>query len=59
MKLPVEREHSHLKEAHCGGRTLAGILERPTIEKILTHLVLDPQPPPRRKAREAAGTEAV
>jgi len=25
----------------------------PAIEKILTHLGLDPQPPPRGKAREA------
>jgi hypothetical protein len=30
----------------------AAILERPVIEKILTHLGLDPQPPPRGRARE-------
>ena len=29
------------------------ILEQPVIEKILTHLGLDPQPPPRGRAREA------
>ena len=32
---------------------IAAILERPVIEKILTHLGLDPQPPPRGRAREA------
>ncbi|GMV03331.1 MAG: hypothetical protein AMXMBFR52_29860 [Burkholderiales bacterium] len=31
----------------------AAILERPVIEKILAHLGLDPQPPPRGRAREA------
>jgi hypothetical protein len=45
---------------HCpncvGGelKIIAAILERPVIEKILTHLGLDPQPPPRGRAREAA-----
>jgi hypothetical protein len=45
---------------HCpncvGGelKIIAAILERPMIEKILTHLGLDPQPPPRGRAREAA-----
>jgi integrase len=29
------------------------ILERPVSEKILTYLGLDPQPPPRGRAREA------
>jgi hypothetical protein len=40
----------------CGGRQvkiIAAILERAAIEKILTHLGLDPQPPPRGNAREA------
>ncbi len=35
---------------NCGGgelKIIAAILERPVIEKILTHLALDPQPPPR------------
>lgn len=30
-----------------------GGLERPVIEKVLTHLGLDLQPPPRGRAREA------
>jgi len=32
---------------------IAAILERPVIEKILTYLGLDPQPPPRGQRREA------
>jgi hypothetical protein len=39
---------------NCGGgefKIIAGILERPVIEKILTHLGLDPQPPTRGRAR--------
>ena len=41
---------------NCGGGQLeiiAAILERPVIEKILTHLGLEPQPPPKGRAREA------
>ncbi len=41
---------------NCGAgvlKTIAAILESPVIEKILTHLRLDPQPPPRGRAREA------
>lgn len=41
---------------NCGAgelKIIAAILERPVIEKILTHLGLDPQPPPRARAREA------
>jgi len=30
---------------------IATILERPVIEKILTHMGLEPQPPPRAPAR--------
>ena len=33
-------------------KIIAAILEWPVIEKILTHLGLDPQPPPRGRARE-------
>lgn len=33
-------------------KIIAAILERPVLEKILTHLGLDPQPPPRGRARE-------
>ena len=35
---------------NCGSgelKIVAAILERPVIEKILAHLGLDPQPPPR------------
>jgi hypothetical protein len=41
---------------NCGGgelKIIAAILERPVIEKILAHLGLDPQPPPRGRACEA------
>lgn len=41
---------------NCGARELkiiAAILERPVIKKILSHLGLDPQPPPRGRARQA------
>jgi len=41
---------------NCGGgelKIIAAILERPVVEKILTHLGLDPQPPPRARAPEA------
>jgi hypothetical protein len=40
----------------CGGvqvKIIAAILERAVIGKILAHLGLDPQPPPRSKAGEA------
>jgi len=40
---------------NCGGgelKIIAAILERPVIEKILTHLGLDPRPPPRGRAGE-------
>jgi hypothetical protein len=38
---------------HCGGelRIVAAILQRQTIEKILNHLGLEAQPPPRAPAR--------
>ncbi len=35
----------------CELKIIAAVLERPVIEKILTHLGLDPQPPPRGRAR--------
>ena len=41
---------------NCGAgelKIIAAILERPAIEKILSHLGLDPQPPPRGRARES------
>jgi hypothetical protein len=40
---------------NCGAgelKIIAAILGRPVIEKILTHLGLDPQPPPKAPARE-------
>ena len=40
---------------NCGGgefKIIAASLERSVIEKILTHLGLDPQPPPNGRARE-------
>jgi hypothetical protein len=48
----IDRQH----RPDCGGgelKIIAAILERPVIEKILTHLGLDPQTPPRGRAREA------
>jgi hypothetical protein len=39
-------------------KIIAAILERPVIEKILSHLGLDPQPPPRGRAREAGRHQA-
>ena len=41
---------------NCGDgelKIIAAILGRPVVEKILTHLGLDPQPPPKGRAREA------
>ena len=42
------------RRPNCGAgelKSIAAILERPVIEKILTHLGLDPQPPPKGRAR--------
>ena len=41
------------------GVLVEDILERPVIEKILTHLGLDPQPPPKGRAREAGHAVAA
>ena len=39
---------------NCGDfKIIAAILERPLVEKNLTHLGMDPQPPPKGRAREA------
>ena len=43
-------------DSDCGGgqiEIIAAILKRPEIEKILSHLGIDPQPPPKGRAREA------
>ena len=48
----IDMEHC----PNCGGgelKIIAAILERAVVEKILSHLGLDPQPPPRGRAREA------
>ena len=43
----------HCPNCGLGGlKIIAAILEQPVIEKILTHLGLDPQPPPRGRSRE-------
>jgi hypothetical protein len=67
-KLPADPTHGHLKEgpqqrAHicmqqcpnCGAgelKIIAAIHELPVIQKILEHLELDPQSPPRARARD-------
>jgi hypothetical protein len=41
---------------NCGAgelKVIAAILERSVIQKILDHLGLDPQPPPKGRARES------
>ncbi len=42
-----------IEQCQCGGKLklIAVIEELAVIEKILTHLGLSPQPPPREKAR--------
>jgi hypothetical protein len=47
---------------NCGGGQLeiiAAILERPVIEQILSHLGLEPQPPPRGCACDAGQSFAT
>ena len=39
-------------------KIIAVILERPVIRKILAHLGLDPQPPPKARAREPRPPES-
>jgi hypothetical protein len=53
LKRVFELDLEHCQ--NCGGELniIAAILERPVIEKILARLGLDPQPPPRGRAREA------
>ena len=50
--LDIDMQHCQ----NCGPgelQIIAAILERPVIKKILTHLGLDPQPPPKGRAGEA------
>lgn len=43
----------HCPSCGAGERTIiAAILERPMIQKVLDHLVLDAQPPPRGRAHK-------
>ncbi|MFM9999387.1 MAG: transposase [Burkholderiaceae bacterium] len=47
---------------NCGAgelKIIAAILERPVIEKILAHLGLDPQPPPKGRVREGGAARCV
>jgi hypothetical protein len=54
LKRVFDIEMQHCPNCSAGElKIIAAILERPVIEKILTHLGLDPQPPPRGRAREA------
>ena len=65
-RFPYERITTWLKRVfgidmqrcpNCGAselKIISAILGRPVIEKILTHLGLDPQPPPGGRARRAA-----
>jgi hypothetical protein len=53
LKLRFDIDMQHCPKCGAGElKIIAAILERPVIEKILTHLGLDPQPPPRGRARE-------
>lgn len=54
LKRVFDIDMQHCPNCEAGElKIIAAILERPVIEKILTHLGLDPQPPPRGRAREA------
>jgi hypothetical protein len=54
LKRVIEIDLEHCPNCGSGElKIIAAILERPVIEKILTHLGLDPRPPPRGRAREA------
>jgi len=55
LRFDIDMQHG----PNSGGgelKIIAAILERTVIEKILAHLGLDPQPPPRGRAREAGPT---
>jgi hypothetical protein len=53
----IDMEHC----PNCGGelQIIAAILERPVIQKILDHLGLDPQRPPKGWARDSGPHFAV
>ena len=47
---------------NCGGgelRIIAALLERPVVEKIFSHLGLDPKSPPKSRAREVGQDTAT
>jgi hypothetical protein len=53
--VPPRSALTKLEGPNCGAgelKIIAAILERPVIAKILTHLGLNPQPPPNGRARE-------
>jgi len=54
LKRVFDIDMQHCRNCGAGKlKIIAAILERPVIEKILTHLGLDPQPLSRGRAREA------
>jgi len=54
LKRVLDIDMQHCPNGGSGGlKIIAAILERPVIEKILTHLGLDPQPPPKGRVRES------
>ena len=54
LKRVFDIDMQHCPNCRAGElKIIAAVLERQVLEKILTHLSLDPQPPPRGGAREA------
>lgn len=54
LKLVIDIDLQHCPNCGAGElKIIAAILERQVIEKMLTHLGLDLQPPPWGRAREA------
>ena len=59
LKRVFDIDMQHCPNCGCGElKIVAAILERPLIEKMLSHLGLVPQPPPRAPAREPVGHQA-
>jgi hypothetical protein len=55
IQVPPSRDIDMQHCPNCGGgelKIIVATLERSVIEKLLTLLGLDPQPPPRARARE-------
>ena len=54
LKLSFDIDMQHCPNCGAGElKIIAAILECPVIQKILSHLGLDSQPPPKGRAREA------